>query len=119
MFGINNYYEPIINFSNFKFSQLADALLFGSSVLLIGMVTIFAVLCILWIFLILFRIVFHDMPKKKAEKKVITPVKDEQINNNINEIENGELIAVITAAIAMAESDGSGSNFRVVSFKRT
>ena len=32
--------------------------------------------------------------------------------------ESGEIIAAIAAAIAMAESEGSGVKFRVVSFRR-
>ena len=42
MFGIDKTL-PIVDFSNFDVSQLGDALVFGGSVLLIGMATVFAV----------------------------------------------------------------------------
>ena len=57
MFGIFDYSKPIIDFQNFDISQLGDALLFGLSMLVIGMITVFGVLCILWLFLYLFRLV--------------------------------------------------------------
>ena len=120
MFGIDDFFAPIIDFSNFQFSQLGDALVFGAAILLIGMVTVFAVLCILWLFLLLFKVCFHDLPKKKKVKKeILTPVVDNEGLSQSTAAEEGELIAVIAAAIAMAESDNSGRKFRVVSFRRT
>ena len=47
MFGIEDYSKPIVDFANFDIAQLGNALLFGASILLIGMVTVFSVLCIL------------------------------------------------------------------------
>lgn len=120
MFGIEDFSGPIVDFSNFEFSQLGEALLFGASVMLIGMATVFAVLCILWLFLLLFKLIFHDLPKKKkAKKAVLTPVIAKESAAESDSINEGELIAVITAAVAMAESDSSGAKFRVVSFRRT
>ena len=114
-----DFSEAIIDFSNFKFSDLGDALVFGASVLAIGMLTIFAVLCLLWLCLFIFKLLFHDLPKKRSKKKknapvIITPEK--VVDHSATDEE--ELVAVITAAIAMAESDHSGMKFRVVSFKR-
>ena len=114
-----DFSEPIVNFSKFDFSQLGDALIFGGSMFLIGIVTVFAVLCLLWLFLIVFKLVFHDLPKKKPKKAnvapvIITPEKAVDVKKE----DDKEIIAVIAAAIAMAESDNSGMKFRVVSFKR-
>ena len=111
--------EAIVNFSGFNISQLGEAVVFGLAILAIGMLTIFAVLCLLWLCLYLFKLFLHDMPKKKsksrkAEPIVIIPEKVTETNDSDDE----ELVAVITAAIAMAESDHSGMKFRVVSFKR-
>ena len=120
MFGnIESYTEKIVDFSNFEWSQLFDALMFGGAMLLIGMAAVFAVLFILWLFLGLFKLVFHDLPKNRKNKKVeVAPVKVvEEVTSDKNNDE--ELIAVISAAIAMAEGDDSGLKFRVVSFKRT
>ena len=83
------------------------------------MVTVFSVLCILWIFLIGFKLLFHDLPAKRSAKKKAAPVIN-VIEKKVEStsVEEGELIAVIAAAIAMAESDHSGMKFKVVSFRR-
>ena len=119
MFGIEDFSKPIVDFANFNITQLGDALLFGLSILLIGMVTIFAVLCLLWLFLYLFKLFFHELPAKRAAKKSVTPVVNvvEKSNEDSGSAE-GEIIAVIAAAIAMAESENSGMKFRVVSFRK-
>lgn len=114
-----NFSEAIVKFSDFEFSQLGDALLFGGSMLAIGMITVFSVLCLLWLFLTVFKLVFHDLPKKRAKSKktapiIITPEKVIETRKD----DDKEIVAVIAAAIAMAESDNSGMKFRVVSFKR-
>lgn len=110
---------PIVDFSNFNFAQLGDAFLFGGSVLLLGMVTVFAVLCLLWLFLIGFKLVFHDLPAKRKAKKKSAPVAS-VVEKKVESatVDEGELVAVIAAAIAAAESDHSGMKFKVVSFKR-
>ena len=94
-----------------------ETLLFGGKMLLIGMATVFAVLCLIWLCLSLFKIFFHDLKSKKT-----TAVKVDQ-TEQIEQIEQtstdeSEIIAVIAAAIAMAESENSGVKFKVVSFKR-
>ncbi len=114
-----DFSEAIVKFSSFEFSQLGDALIFGGSILVIGMITVFSVLCLLWLFLAVFKLIFHDIPKKRSKKKklspvVITPEKVVEARNH----DDKEIVAVIAAAIAMAESDNSGMKFRVVSFKR-
>ena len=119
MFGIENFNLPIVDFKNFNVDQLLDALIFGGAVLLIGMLTVFSVLCILWLFLVLFRLVFHDIPKKRAEKHPLKPVVVDETPREVKTMDDGEIIAVISAAIAMAENDNSGAKFRVVSFRRT
>ncbi len=117
MFGI----EPskvIVDFSNFEASQFLDALVYGGAMLLIGMLTVFAVLCLLWIFLVLFKIFFHDLPAKK-HKKPEAATQTATIQEAVaSTADDSEIIAVIAAAIAMAESESSGTQFRVVSFKR-
>lgn len=119
MFGIFDNSKPIIDFENFEFTQIGDALLYGLSVLAIGMITIFAVLCLLWLFLYLFKLVFHDHPMKKKAKTNLSPTTS--IQEKVNETakaDDEEIIAVIAAAIAMAESENSGMKFRVVSFRK-
>ena len=111
--------RPIVDFMNFDITQLGNAFLYGGSVLLIGMVTVFAVLCILWLFLVGFKLLFHDLPGKRAAKKRIAPVLTPvEKRSELTPSDEGELIAVIAAAIAMAEGDHTGMRFKVVSFKR-
>ncbi|MBQ8414518.1 MAG: OadG family protein [Clostridia bacterium] len=114
-----DFSKPIVDFSNFEFSQLGEALIFGGSMLLIGIAAVFAVLCILWLFLTVFKLVFHDLPKRKAEKNKLAPIvviPEKKVEETT--VNDGEIVAVIAAAIAMAESENSGMKFRVVSFKR-
>lgn len=116
MFGID-YNSPIIDFANFEIGDLLKALSFGGTMLLIGMATIFAVLILLWLCLILFRVFFYDIPEKKAKAAVAIPVAPVQ-ETVIQETSDAEIVAVIAAAIAMAESESFGTKFNVVSFKR-
>ena len=119
MFGIEDYSKPIVDFANFDIAQLGNALLFGASILLIGIVTVFSVLCILWLFLYLFKLLFHELPAKRATKKKVSPIIT-AVDKTTEEAytDDGEIVAVIAAAIAMAESEHSGMKFRVVSFRK-
>ena len=115
-----DFTQVIVDFSNFEVSQLGEAFGFGGLMLLIGMATIFSVLCILWFCLVLFKLAFHDLPEKR---KNAAPVKKEApapapVVEATPVQDGGEIIAAIAAAIAMAESESSGLKFRVVSFRR-
>ena len=99
-----------------------DKLLYGGQMLLIGMATVFSVLVLLWGCLVVFKIVFHDLPAKRSEadngsSKFVapTPVVAEPVAASSN---NDEIVAAIAAAIAAAESESSGLKFKVVSFRR-
>ena len=119
MFGIQDFTRPIVDFSNFEFSQLGDALIFGAAIALIGMITIFAVLCLLWLCLVVFKIVFERLGNKRSAKKSVEVVNSVlEDDNGSKSADDGEIIAVIAAAIAMAESENSGMKFKVVSFRR-
>ena len=98
----------------------SELLSFGGQVFFIGILTVFAVLGLLWACLTVFKIVFHDIPAKKSgkivpEKKVVENfVAPAPIQTN-----DDEIVAVIAAAIAAAESESDGNvKFRVVSFRR-
>lgn len=119
MLEILDYTKPIVDFSNFDISQLGEAFIFGGSMLLVGMLTVFSVLCILWLFLYLFKVFFHDLPQRRPKKNtetasVVIPEKVERTDR----VNDEEIIAVITAAVAMAESENTGMKFRVVSFRK-
>ena len=121
MFDKINISEAIVNFKNFEFSQITTALGYGGFMLLVGMATVFAVLCTLWICLVLFKLGFHDLPEKRKAKALANKEAEaapviEETDDNVGI--NGEIVAAIAAAIAMAESENSGIKFRVVSFRR-
>lgn len=118
MFGIEDFTQKIVDFANFDLSQLGDAFLFGGAMLLIGILSVFAVLILLWICLMVFKLFFHDIPAKRSvtQKAVQAPVAI--VKEVIPTSSDDEIVAVIAAAIAMAESENSGMKFKVVSFKR-
>ena len=116
-----NFSEAIVKFKDFEFSQLVEALGFGGFMLLVGMATVFAVLCTLWICLVLFKIFFHDLPEKRKAKALASkPTEAAPVVEQADASEglSGEIVAAIAAAIAMAESESSGIKFKVVSFRR-
>ena len=121
MFGVSDYTQPIIDYGNFELSQLGQAAGFGGAMVLIGMATIFAVLCLLLGCLVLFKMFFHDLPEKRKAAQAVQPTDEaaETDTSDATESNEDEIIAVIAAAIAMAESESNGKSFKVVSFKRT
>ena len=68
-------------------------------------------------FVFAFKFFFHDLAqKKKATPKVVQSVEAAPVT--VSKTNDEEIVAVIAAAIAMAESESDGIKFRVVSFKR-
>ena len=94
-----------------------DALGYGGQTVLLGMATIFAVLIIIWIALALMKNLLHGVSSKKADEPTVTaePVTPPPV---VRVSADDEIVAVIAAAIAMAESESNGARFRVVSFRR-
>ncbi len=94
-----------------------------------GMLMVFGVLTLLTLILYGSKYVFYDIPNKRNPKpKKLGEVNAETMPGQASEVseayDNGELAAVITAAIAaMIESGESkeefANGFRVVSFKRS
>ena len=105
----DNYNDNIL-----KLFGPLETLTFGAQILLLGMGAVFAVLGIIFLLLTLFRFVFGIAEKKKSEQ----PVQSEIIAQTSDENSDEEIVAVIAAAIAMAESEANNVKFRVVSFKR-
>lgn len=104
----------------------------AGTVTLMGMVTIFAVLAILWAMIEIMHAVLHKGEKKekaprpkKAEPVAATPANDDAaiaaaIAAALAAAEDdGAIVAAITAAITAARAEaGETGAFRVVSFKR-
>ena len=99
---------------------LTEKLVYGGQMLLIGMATVFSVLMLIWGCLSIFKIVFHDMPKAKKASKTVKDVQTlpPAVASAPSVPSNDEIVAVIAAAIAAAESECSGLKFKVVSFRR-
>lgn len=122
---------------NLTFSERLEYAIQGT---VTGMLMIFAVLGLLWGIIALSKVFFYDIPNKKKEenekKQKLSAAVANTIENN-NDISamndsavvsptgnDGEIVAVITAAIAaMLESEEYKNEFvggfRVVSFKRS
>ena len=103
----------------------ADAFMKAAEVALLGIAMVFLVLAILWGVLAIFKVVFADGKKKeKIESVSETPAPVAEPVPVADVQDDGELIAVITAAIEAyraAESGGDenyAGGFRVVSFRR-
>lgn len=91
-------------------------LMFGGEMVLLGMAAVFSVLFTIFLSLMIFKFVFSGQSKKKAEKKEDAPVYVAPAAPTPAADE--EIVAVIAAAIAMAEAESSGTKFKVVSFRR-
>ena len=97
-----------------------DALSYGGGVVLLGMATVFSVLVIIWSTLLIFKFFFHDL-KLGTKIKEVRPVEKapDPIPEPVYVAQDEEIVAVIAAAIAAAESESTnGAKFRVVSFNR-
>ena len=105
--------------NNLLDSGLGSTIAFGGEVVLVGMLTVFSVLGIIWLCLTIFRVVFYDLPNKRSTDSV-AEVKAAPVVAAVEQVEtdDDEIIAVIAAAIAAAESESNGLKFRVVSFRR-
>ncbi len=94
-----------------------EALSFGAQTLLLGMVTVFAVLVIIWLCIVLLKVGLHDLPEKRKKETHDAPVAP-VAQPSVQDSSDDELVAVIAAAIAQAETESTGMKFRVVSFRR-
>ena len=101
-----DYTKPIEGFM--------DKLKFGGLMILIGMAAVFAVLFIIYLSLVIFKFAFAGSSKKESEGIDIAPVSFQTASVTNDD----EIIAVIAAAIATAEAENPGKQFKVVSFRR-
>ena len=66
----------------------------------------------------IFKLAFHDLPKRKNGTKNVAETESVVESAPKAVAGDDEIVAVIAAAIAMAESESSDTKFRVVSFRR-
>ena len=97
-------------------TSFMDKLTYGGMMLAIGMLTVFSVLIVILIALLIFNRVLNGhssskpaVPKAEKASPVVTVV---------SSTPEEEIVAAISAAIAMAESESDGVKFRVVSFRK-
>ena len=103
----------LLEFSEFSVDKLID----GGTIALIGIAVVFLVLASIWLLLLCFNLVFNKLGfgNKKSDEITYDVVPVTPVQPTISD---EEIVAVISAAVAMAESEAPGSKFRVVSFKR-
>ena len=103
------------------FQTVGDVFANGGLVFILGMLTVFAVLAILWGCLEVFHRVVHGAVKEKkapapkvvfSEPTVTAPAVTASTSNN------DEIVAVIAAAVAAAQAEAPTGKFRVVSFRK-
>ena len=112
------------------YQNIGDVFKNGGAYALVGLLTVFVVLAIIWGLLELFHIICHGKKPKKQNAPVIqvptTPPVPAPASTDMAETapaqtqdqDDEEIIAVIAAAIAAAQNESPLGSFRVVSFKR-
>ena len=95
----------------------------GLGNLVLGMLVIFAVLTILWLVIELVGKIFAKNDAKAAmKKKAEAPAAPVEPAPVVEDDNDEELVAAITAAVALcleAENGGEAPQFKVVSFRKT
>lgn len=100
----------------------------GLQTALLGLVTVFVVLSLLWGCLEIFRYVFYTLPERKKNAsqgsasavQVTESVPAPTAEPTVCETDDGELVAAIMAAVSAyrAEEGAPAVGFRVVSFRK-
>ena len=93
---------------------IQEALAEGLSVTGVGLAIVFAVLVILMLVMMLMKQIFYKDP---AKAKKAAPVAAPAVKSEEKKVDEGELIAVLTAAIA-ASLNTSTYNLQIKSYRR-
>lgn len=98
---------------------LSEALSMGGETTVIGLSIVFGVLIILMIVLMLMKVIFYKDPNKQKKAAPAAPVVEAApiVAETAEETDEGELIAVLTAAIA-ASLNTSTYNLKIKSYRR-
>lgn len=106
------------------YQTIGDVFKNGGSYAIVGLLTVFSVLAIIWGVLELFHFISHGKAKKKSEPVTLavtvapTSEPTSAVSSPMSQPNDEEIVAVIAAAIAAAQSENPIGSFRVVSFKR-
>lgn len=109
------YSESLLTGDNLS---LGEALKMGGETTVIGLSIVFSVLIILMIVLMLFKVIFYKDPSKSKKAEVKTEVKAATAATASPDMDETELIAVLTAAVA-ASLNTSTYNLQIKSYRRT
>ncbi len=98
----------------------------GGKYFLLGILTVFAVLGIIWAFLEIFhracgiaqKKTIVEIPETKAEATPAPVATQTPVVTSVPETDDAEIIAVIAAAIEAAKAETPNGQFRVVSFRK-
>jgi len=99
--------------------SVAEALSEGLKVTVVGLVIVFSVLIILMLVLMAMKVIFYKPAKSAEPKKAAEEPKNKVVEQTAGkpEIDEGELIAVLTAAVA-ASLNTSTYNLNIKSYRR-
>lgn len=103
------------------YQTIGDVFKNGGSYAVVGLLTVFAVLAIIWGLLELFHLLSNRKPTRAAESETAepaTPVPAVSPSAPAADSDDEEIVAVIAAAIAAAQNENPLGSFRVVSFQR-
>ena len=109
---MNNFFLEI-DYSS-PIESLTEKLSFGGQMFVLGIGTVFAVLGLIWLVLTVFKSFFETKSHKPVKNTEMGVTSVPTVKNT----DDGEIVAAIICAIALAESEEEGTKFRVVSFKR-
>ena len=109
------YSEALLTGKNLP---LSEALAMGGETTLLGLAIVFAVLIILMLVLMLFKVIFYKDPSKQTVSVDIAKSVEPAAEIIENTTDEEELVAVLTAAVA-ASLNTSTYNLRIKSYRRT
>lgn len=110
---------------------VSERLFYGLRMLAFGMAVVFSVLAIIWLVLVLFRLIFTAIEKKRANGGVSADHSEPSGSADLTSSstpaagssDDGAVLAAITAAVALIYEEenansGKTTGFRVVSFRK-
>ena len=101
------------------FGSVADAFGYALPTSLLGFLTVFGVLALLWGILEIMKLFFYTLPNRRAKPQT-APTVEKEVIEEAPQTDDAAIVAAITAAITAyrASIGQSAGGFRVVSFAK-